>query len=138
MRRNGATVWLAASWLVTLAVLLPQGASAQSLPSLGKGLESGAAGLMGQGLPNVASAGAANTTGMLGYCIKQKYLNNASAGSVLSRLSGRSGIGSSPDYAAGQRGQLQTGNGTFSLSGVQDQVKGKICDMVLDHAKSLL
>lgn len=129
-------------WLAVLAVLLPLGASAQSLPSLGKdlskGLGSGASGLMGQGLPNVASAGTANTTGMLGYCIKRKYLNNASAGSVLSRLSGRGGLDASPEYTAGQRGQLQTGSGTFSLSGVQDQVKGKICDMVLDHAKSLL
>ena len=40
---------------------------------------------------------------------------------------------------SGQQGQLETGSGhSFSLNGVTQQVKTKVCGMALEHAKSLL
>lgn len=120
---------------------------AQAIPGLGShssggglsGLGSGASGLMGGLLPNVASTGAGNAAGVLSYCVKNKILGGAGATSALSGLLGQKGVKSSKGYAAGRNGQLITGDGNaFSLSGVKGKVKSKVCDLVLEHAHSLL
>ena len=54
-----------------------------------------------------------------------------------------SGASQSSSFQAGSSGLLQTGNGqSFNLGsgsgGIQSQVTHKVCDMVLQHAKSLL
>ena len=125
--------------LIVLAVLgiMPYGAlRAQNLSNFGGG------GMLGQGLPNVSSAGTSNTAGVLSYCVKNNYLKGdgaQSATSALSTLTGKSGTQSSDGFTAGQQGNLETGNGgNFSMSGLQDQAKSKVCDMVLQHAQSML
>lgn len=123
--------------LVGVTMAFAGAASAQNFMS-GQ-LPGGASGLLGQALPNVSSAGVDNTTGLLTYCVKNKLLRNDSASSVLGSLTGRSGIQQSSGFLAGQQGNLDTGNGNmFSVSGLQDQLKSKLCDMVLDHAQSLM
>jgi hypothetical protein len=126
--------------LTAPALLLASAAQAQNIPGLGGQLPGGAAsGLLGQALPNVSSAGTANTSGVLSYCVQNNLLHGSAATSALSSLSGKSGVQSSPAFSAGQQGQLDTGNGNmFSMSGLQDQAKSKLCDMVLQHAQSLL
>ena len=95
-------------------------------------------GMKGVGLPDVSSISAGNAAGVLGYCVKNEYLGG-DATSVLDGLTKKQDVKSSEDYAAGQKGQIQTGDGsTFSLDGVQDKMKSKACDLVLKQAKSLL
>jgi hypothetical protein len=111
-------------------------ASAQ-LPGVGSLGGGGAlSGLGGGILPNVSSVGAGNAAGLLGYCVKRKLLGGTDASSVLGKLTGKQSVTNSKDYAAGQDGHLVTGNGTVSLDGMKDKVKGKVCSMVLDHAQS--
>ena len=109
---------------------------AQNIPNIG------GSSLLGQGLPNVSSASTSNTAGILSYCVKNNYLNGdtaSSASSVLSKLTAKSGVQSSSGFSAGQQGNLETGNGgMFSVSGMEDKAKSKLCDMVLQHAQSML
>jgi hypothetical protein len=126
-------------------------AFAQSIPGFSGGSSalSGAAGnLMGgggsssmlsQGLPSLSSSSTGNVAGVLSYCIQNNIIQGSSATSALSALTGRSGVTSSSGYTAGQQGDIQSGNGnSFSLSGVKDQIKTKACDLVLQHAHSML
>lgn len=103
------------------------------------GLSDMVSGLGGGSLPDVSSAGAGNTAGVVSYCVKNNYLKGQSASSILSKLSGKSGVEGSDAFTRGESGQLDSGGDkSFSLAGVQDKVKSKLCDLVLDHAKSLL
>ncbi|SFP46824.1 DUF2501 domain-containing protein [Sphingomonas rubra] len=135
---------------------LAAGASAQtSAPSSGLG---GLGGLLGGGLPNIASVGAGNAAGLLGYCLKNNLLGAAgvapatpargtatsqpqssAAQSILERLTGRQGVATSPGFAAGQAGQVQTGGGqALSLDGLRGQIKTRVCSAVLSRARSFL
>ena len=126
-----------AAFLVALALTGASAAPAQ-LPDLG----GGAGGLLGGVLPNVGSIGAGNAAGVLGYCVKNKFLGGGSAGaasSVLGQLTGQKGVKSSKGYAAGQGGLLQMDGGSnLSLGSVKGKLKSKVCDMVLKHAQSLI
>ena len=133
--------------LATCAMATTGPTYAQSIPGLGStstggglsGLASGASGLMGGLLPSVSSTSASNAAGVLSYCIKNNILGSTSATSVLSSLSSQKGVKSSKEYAAGQNGQLIAGDGNpFSLEGVKNSVKSKVCDLVLQRAQSLL
>lgn len=102
----------------------------------------GLGGLSG-GLPSVTQAGPANTAGVLQYCIQNNYLSDSVAGPAENELLGKvPGSGQSSDFKAGSSGLLQTGNGqNFNLGGgggIKSQMTQKVCDMVLQHAKSLL
>ena len=111
------------------------------LPS---GLGGNALGGLGGGLPSVTQAGPANTAGVLQYCIQNNYLSGGVAGPAKDALLGHvPGASQSSGFQAGSSGLLQTGNGqSFNLGsgsgGIQSQVTHKVCDMVLQHAKSLL
>ena len=139
------------SWLVLACAAVAasgQPAAAQLLDQL-KGAAGGAQGTagsaLGGGLPAVGQASTGNTAGVLQYCIRNNYLSGGSATSVqnslLSKVTG-SGQGTNDSgYRAGSNGVLQTGNGQdYSLSGngIKQQAAQKVCDMVLQHAKSLL
>ncbi len=101
---------------------------------------SGVAGsLLGQAMPSVSSAGPDNIAGVLSYCVQNSLVSNNGAASVLGNLTGRGGMTSSSGFLEGKKGNLQTGGGSlFSLSSLEDQLKSKLCDMVLERAKSLL
>lgn len=120
---------------LTALSLLSAGAARAQFPGIGGGTSD----LMGQALPNVSSASAGNTAGVLSYCVKNNILKGNTATSVLSSLSGRSGVQSSSAFDTGKKGQLETGNGNlFSLGGLKEKAKTKVCDMVLQHGQSLL
>jgi Protein of unknown function (DUF2501) len=97
------------------------------------------------GLPSVGQTGPANTAGVLQYCVQNNYLSDGVAAPAKNALLGQvPGASQSSDFKAGSSGLLQTGNGqSFNLGGgtgsdVKSQVTHKVCDMVLQHAKSLL
>jgi hypothetical protein len=102
-------------------------------------------GLGGGGMPAVSQASPSNTAGVLQYCIQNKFVGSGGASSVkdslMSKVTGGSQQTSDNGYKAGSSGLLQTGNGqNFSLggNGIKAQVTQKVCDLVLQHAKSLL
>jgi Protein of unknown function (DUF2501) len=97
------------------------------------------------GLPSVGQAGASNTAGVLQYCIQNKYLGSGGASSIKDSLMGKvtgSGKGANDSgFQEGSQGLLHTGNGqSFGLGGdgIKAQITKKVCDQVLQHAKSLL
>lgn len=125
--------------LMSLAVFGSVGAQTPSMGSLsGLGGKGAAAGLMGGLAPDVSSVGAGNAAGVVGYCVKNKYLGEGSAvGSVMNRLKG-GGAAQDPGYAAGQGGQLQLNSGsTLSMDSLKGRMKTKVCDLVLQHARDL-
>lgn len=126
-----------AAMLLSLAAAAP---AQQSSPPAAGGQAGGLlGGLLGGGLPNVASTSAGNAAGLLSYCVKNNVLGGGGASSVLDRLAGRQGVTGSPGYTAGQRGQVQTGEGrALSLDGVKGQVKTQLCNLVLRRAQSFL
>ncbi len=114
-------------------------AGASSAGGQAGSLSGAAESLLGQAMPGVSSAGTDNIAGVLSYCVQNSLVSNTGATSVLGSLTGRSGMTSSGGFLAGQNGNLQTGNGTmFSLSSLTDQLKSKLCSMVLQRAQSLL
>ncbi|MDE7540908.1 YjjA family protein [Gluconobacter sphaericus] len=141
---NGIFAFLAAAGLVVSS------AHAQSIPGVGSagnamsgmsgmsGMTDGT-GMMSSMLPNISSASTGNVAGVLTYCVQNNYLSGSGATSALSSLTGKQGVTSSSDYTAGQQGQLLTGgSNAFSLSSLKGQMKQKVCNMVLSHAKNLL
>ena len=100
-----------------------------------KGLQS----VMGGGLPNISSIGAGNAAGLLGYCVKNKFLSGSSANSVVNGLLKKPGVASSSGYSAGQAGQILNGKApAMSMSQVPAQLKSQACNMVLKKGGSFL
>ena len=125
--------------LLGLAIIATAGnAQTTTAPEASASKFGGLSSMLGGALPNVASTGASNAAGVLGYCVKNNVLSGANAASVLGSLTGKTGIATSPAYAAGQAGTLQAGKSTMSLANMKGQVKTKVCDLVLKRAKSFL
>lgn len=115
--------------------------------ALGGSVASGALGasaLGGLGLPSIASGSASNVAGVLEYCVKNNYLKKANVNTLKDGLLSKAGLGKAePEkdsgYASGLSGMLSGGDGkSFNLNSIQDNVKEKACDYVLDNATSLL
>lgn len=131
------------SIVLALAVGLsaPAAVAQTAAPATGTATTSpfgGLAGMLGGALPGVASTSAGNAAGVLGYCVKTNVLSGTNATTVLGRLTGKQDVAASPDYAAGQAGQLQTGSSTLSLTALKGQAKTRMCNLVLKHARSFL
>jgi hypothetical protein len=97
------------------------------------------------GLPSVGQAGASNTAGVLQYCIQNKYIGSGGASSIkdslMSKVTGSGKSTNDSGFQEGSQGMLHTGNGqSFGLGGdgIKAQITKKVCDQVLQHAKSLL
>jgi len=147
---NRSSILAAGSFGIVLAFAtdahgqsLPSMPSIHSVPLLGgssgsmSNMTGGVGALMGNALPSVSSAPTGNVAGVLSYCVQNNYVQGAGATSALSSLSGRTGVATSPAYAQGQQGMLQTGGGnTLSIGGMKDQMRTKLCSMVLNRAKS--
>jgi hypothetical protein len=145
------TLLSAALGVACILVQIPNNpAHAQLLNQLkgatGSSQSSGMLGVLGgSALPSVTQASPSNTAGVLQYCVKNNYVNGSSASSVkdslMSKVTG-SGHGTNDSgYQSGSKGVLDTGNGQgFSLGGggIKAQVTQKVCDQVLQHAKSML
>ena len=124
-----------ATLVLAALALAPAGAQ---LPDLG-----GMSGLLkGGGLPNVGATGAGNAAGLLSYCLKNQLLGQAGgsgATSALAQLADRPGVAGSKAFAAGSAGTVVTGPGQqLPIGGLGDQVKGKVCGLVLQHARALI
>jgi hypothetical protein len=133
--------------LYALACCAP--ASAQTLNDLSDalgGAKDSALGALGGGqLPAVDQASTGNLAGVLQYCVKNNYLGGTDVASVEQSLLGK--VGGSGEaqkdqgFMSGVGGVLETGGGQgFSLGGdgLQKTVTDKVCDLVLEHAQSLL
>jgi hypothetical protein len=126
-------------------------ARAQLLDQL-KGAVGGAQGSASGGLggampPAVDNASPSNIAGVMQFCIKNNYLGGGSASSIKDSLTSKvagSNPASNSGYRAGSQGLLQTGgNESYSLGGagaggLKEQATKKVCDLVLQHAKSLI
>ncbi|MFZ1430346.1 MAG: DUF2501 domain-containing protein [Geminicoccaceae bacterium] len=128
--------------LAAALAVAPLAAQAQSLKDL-----TGAVGAVtggGGGLPSVEQASPSNLTGVLEYCVKNKYLGGGSAeagSSLLGKLTGSGKASDEGAFKAGSGGMLETGGGdmlSLGGSGVQEKVTEQVCDLVLEHAQSLL
>ena len=121
-----------------LIVSAPIAAQFGDLSALGRG-SGGGSGLLGGVLPNVGGSSMGNAAGVLSYCVKNRFLGGAGVTSALNALTRRRDVTASKGFAAGQNGDLLTKDGgAFSLDGVKGKLKSKVCDMVLQHAKSFL
>lgn len=137
----------AALLAMLLGLCLPGGtARAQVLNQLQGVLGNGPSGGggLGQGmLPSVEQASPGNTAGVLQYCVRNNYMEGGAAASVKNALTGRlPGAGANDSgFRAGNEGLLQTGQGqSYGLGGggIKAQLTHKVCDLVLQHARSLL
>lgn len=113
--------------------------------AIGGGKSGGLAALGGGELPAVDQASTGNLAGVLQYCIKNKYLGGGDASSVEQSLLGKAGGAGEAQkdkgFMDGAGGLLDTGGGqSFSLGGdgLQKTVTDKVCDLVLEHAQSML
>ena len=119
---------------IALACLAASGLSAQTMPRL-----PGGASAIG-GLPDISKMGVPNVAGVLGYCVKNKFLGSSGAASVIDGLKGKPGVTSSPDFRAGEAGNIIPGAGgaPVSLGSLPATLKTQACDQVLRHGSSLL
>ena len=112
----------------------------------GAGSSSGGGGAMGSlgglALPSVGGASSSNVAGMLSYCVQNKLTGGGDASSVQSSLASKLGGAkkeqSSPAYDAGSKGVLESGGKSVNVGSLDSQIKSKMCDQVLQHAKSLI
>lgn len=125
-----ALALLAAPLASAQTTTAPAGSATSGLGGLG--------GLLGNALPGVGKVGAGNAAGLIGYCVKNNYLNADSATSVLGRLTGQQGVTTSSGYAAGQAGTVQAGDQAFSLANLKGQLRTRMCDAVLKRGAALL
>lgn len=115
--------------LPILLTLAATGAHAQTMPRLPGGT----------GLPDVGKMGAPNVAGVLGYCVKNKLVSGSGADSVINGLKGKSGVTASPEYSAGEAGNIITGSSSpVSIDAMPAQLKSQACNAVLRHGSSLL
>jgi hypothetical protein len=126
-----------------LGNLMNQSGAGQGLGGLGN------LGGMGSGLPggSLLANTSGNAAGILTFCIKNNYLGGGTASGVRDSLMGKLGdrtASSDPGYLDGASGLLHGGNGQqVSLAGagtggLKAEITRKVCDQVLNQAKSML
>jgi len=95
----------------------------------------------GSALPAVGASTAGNAAGVIQYCVKNNYLNAASASGIKDKLLGMVS-GQKPQqtgYANGAKGLLTGSDGkSLNLQGLSGKLKEKACDYVLKNAASLV
>lgn len=139
LRAIGSGLACAAAAVILLS---SQPAPAQLGNALGSVTKSAGGALGGAGLPQVDQASPSNIAGVLQYCVKNKYLGGdaqATGSSVLGKLTGEGQAKDKSAFDAGSGGLLQSGGDGFSLGGgIKEKVTEQVCDLVLQHAQSLL
>jgi len=95
---------------------------------------------IGNSLPAIGANTAGNAAGVIQYCVKNNYLNAASANGIKDKLLGMV-TGQKPQqtgYANGAKGLLMGSDGqSLNLKGLSGKLKEKACDYVLKNASSL-
>jgi hypothetical protein len=107
---------------------------------------SGAASSLGS-LSSITAGSTGNAAGVIEYCVKNNYLSGENAAPVKDQLMGKlSGsedqpAQNNPDYINGVNGLL-TGSGgqsvDLSMAGLKAKAVKKVCNKILDQAKSML
>jgi hypothetical protein len=126
------------------ALAAAQPARAQLMDQLKGAVSPGqsSGGMLGGAMPSIGQATPSNTAGVLQYCIQNKYVGGNGASSVKdSLMSKMTGQSNDSGYKQGSSGLLQTGNGqNYNLGGggIKEQITQKVCDQILQYAKSLL
>lgn len=135
----------------SIAIVMVSGSLlAQGLDQLkdiagGSGL-GGAASSLGS-LSSITSGSTGNAAGIIEYCMKNNYLGGDSASSVKDQLLGKvTGGGNQPaesntDYLSGAKGILTSSSGQsvdLSMGGLKAKAVKKVCEKILDQAKSML
>lgn len=107
-------------------------------------------GVMGGGSSGTSamqSGNLGNATGILEFCLKNKYLSGNSASSLKDQLMSKLGsttgqpAQNDPSYKTGEKGVLQTGSGSsvdLTGGGAKAALTKQACDAILDQAKSFL
>ncbi|MBS0428897.1 MAG: DUF2501 domain-containing protein [Proteobacteria bacterium] len=95
---------------------------------------------IGNSLPAIGASTAGNAAGVIQYCVKNNYLNAASANGIKDKLLGMV-TGQKPQqtgYANGAKGLLMGSDGqSLNLKGLSGKLKEKACDYVLKNATKL-
>ena len=86
-------------------------------------------------LPDVRSISTANAAGVLQYCLNNGLVSSAATDAVLTSLTAKKGLTASPDYSAGQAGQIITGKKNYSLGHANAYRRSQACDLVFQQAK---
>lgn len=87
------------------------------------------------GLPDVRSISPANAAGVLQYCLGHQLVSSSATDIVLTPLTKKQEVKASPDYSAGQAGQIIAQGKTFSLGHANNYLKSQACSMVFEQAK---
>jgi uncharacterized protein DUF2501 len=107
-------------------------AHAQSTPPTPGGLKKG-------GAPDISKISAGNAAGLLGFCVKHKYLPASSADPVVNGLVKKPGARSSSGYAAGQKGQIVNGSDKpVAMTEIPHEFQGRACNALLKKGRSLM
>jgi hypothetical protein len=106
----------------------------------------GAASSLGS-LSSITSGSTGNAAGIIDYCVKNNYLSGDSASSVKDQLMDKTtGAKNQPaesnlDYIGGARGIVTGSSGQsvdLSTAGLKGKAVKKVCEKILDQAKSML
>ena len=91
------------------------------------------------GAPNISSISPGNAAGLLSYCVKNKYLPESNANSVVNGLLKKPGARSSSAFAAGQKGQIMNaGSAPVAMTEIPHEFQSRACNAVLKKGRSLL
>lgn len=88
-------------------------------------------------LPDVRSISVGNAAGVLQYCRKNHLVSNSMSDTIMGPLLARPGVAKSPEYTAGEMGQILTPGKSFSLGQTSDYLRSQACDRVLRQAQRL-
>lgn len=147
MKIFGRTVLTSSSIAIAMlsGSLVAQGLDQLKDIAGGSGL-GGAASSLGS-LSSITSGSTGNAAGIIEYCMKNNYLGGDSASSVKDQLLGKvTGGGNQPaesntDYLSGAKGILTSSSGQsvdLSMGGLKAKAVKKVCEKILDQAKSML
>jgi hypothetical protein len=147
MKIFGRTVLTSSSIAIAMlsGSLVAQGLDQLKDIAGGSGL-GGAASSLGS-LSSITSGSTGNAAGIIEYCMKNNYLGGDSASSVKDQLLGKvTGGGNQPaesntDYLSGAKGILTGSSGQsvdLSMAGLKAKAVKKVCEKILDQAKSML
>ncbi|UPG73329.1 DUF2501 domain-containing protein [Roseomonas gilardii subsp. gilardii] len=98
--------------------------------------------LGGIAVPSPAAASSSNIAGLMQYCVQQRLVSGTEATSVkdqlLGKLGGTAKQSSNPGFAEGSKGVLDAQGKSFDLASLKSELGQKLCEQVLQRAKSLL
>ncbi|MEO8992128.1 MAG: DUF2501 domain-containing protein [Nitrosospira sp.] len=107
---------------------------------------SGVAASLGS-LSSITAGSTGNAAGVIEFCVKNNYLSGDNAAPIKDQLMGKlsgsedQSAQSNPDYISGASGILTGGGGQsvdLSMAGLKAKAVKKVCNKILDQAKSML